>query len=49
MIINMPYGHDFLTADIDDAQINGVLSPKLFQYQPDKSGPQLVRQALLNL
>lgn len=42
----LPYGREKLTAKIDEAHLAGVLLSELHSYKPDKSGSELVQDAL---
>ncbi|MBR6766685.1 MAG: nickel-dependent lactate racemase [Clostridia bacterium] len=44
--INFPYGREMLSADIPEERLKGVLVSGLHAYRTEKSGEELVREAL---
>lgn len=44
--IELPYGRGSITADIEESHIAGVLLSELHQYKTEKSGEELVQEAL---
>lgn len=47
-IISFPYGKEKMTADIPDKRLNGILVSELHSFKAEKSGIELVREALAN-
>ena len=43
----LPYGDSFMTAEIDEERVRGVLASELHSYKPEGTGEELVRRALL--
>lgn len=48
MVVNFPYGKEFLSADIPESRLQGVLVSNLHHYTPKASQQELVEQALQN-
>ena len=48
MQISLPYGNGFLTGELPDARISGMIRSRLDEYQPADSQQELVEQALLH-
>ena len=48
MEIKFPYGKEFLSANFDESRLNGILVSDLHSYKTDKSGTELVREAMAN-
>ena len=44
----LPYGKEKLTLNIEEEHLGGVLVSKIHDYNPGKSGKELVREALEN-
>ncbi|RBP68250.1 nickel-dependent lactate racemase [Alkalibaculum bacchi] len=47
-IIKLPYGKDFMEANIPDSRLNAVLESNMHYYKPKKSQEELVVEALEN-
>lgn len=46
--IELPYGRESITVEIEEDRLAGILLSDLHQYQPKKSGEELVQEALEN-
>ncbi len=44
----LPYGKEYLTASIEEEHLAGVLHSEMHEYKPEKSGTEIVREALEN-
>ena len=47
-VIEFPYGKEKLKANIDQSRLSGVLVSNLHNYKTEKSGIELVREAMAN-